>query len=110
MKRVYAQLTYTYTQCDVSYMMLRLAPTIHCILTSLSVASYSQNQNHEVLINSLTMPYMAFCAYRINMKTDERSAYQSYGVNCTEVEVDVLTGEIEILRSDILFDCGQRYK
>ena len=34
MKRVYAQLTYTYTRCDISYMMLRLAPTIHCILTS----------------------------------------------------------------------------
>ena len=42
------------------------------------------------------------------MKTDEESAYQSYGVNCTEVEVDVLTGEVEIVRSDILFDCGQR--
>ena len=35
MKRIYAQLTYTYTRCDVSYMMLRLAPTIHCILTSI---------------------------------------------------------------------------
>jgi len=32
--------------------------------------------------------------------------YQSFGVNCTEVEIDVLTGEIQILRSDILFDCG----
>jgi len=36
-------------------------------------------------------------------------AYMSYGVNCTEVEIDVLTGEVEVLRSDILFDCGQRY-
>ena len=42
------------------------------------------------------------------MKTDEESAYQSYGVNCTEVEIDVLTGEVEVVRSDILFDCGQR--
>ena len=42
------------------------------------------------------------------MKTDGDFAYISYGVNCTEVELDVLTGEIEILRSDILFDCGQR--
>ena len=45
---------------------------------------------------------------RINMRTDEESAYQSYGVNCTEIEVDVLTGEVEVVRSDILFDCGQR--
>ena len=42
------------------------------------------------------------------MKSDGEFAYSSYGVNCTEVEVDVLTGEVEILRSDILFDCGQR--
>ena len=42
------------------------------------------------------------------MKTDGDFAYSSYGVNCTEVEVDVLTGEVEVIRSDILFDCGQR--
>eukprot|EP00051_Salpingoeca_urceolata_P009950 m.120900 g.120900 ORF g.120900 m.120900 type:complete len:1312 (+) comp16518_c0_seq3:946-4881(+) len=33
--------------------------------------------------------------------------YFSYGMVCTEVELDVLTGEHEILRVDILFDCGQ---
>ena len=48
-----------------------------------------------------------FC--RVNLKTKYDSAYMSYGVNCTEVEIDVLTGEVEVLRSDILFDCGQRY-
>lgn len=35
-------------------------------------------------------------------------AYNTYGVTCTEVELDVLTGEREILRTDILNDCGQR--
>jgi len=48
-----------------------------------------------------------FC--RVNLKSDDDFAYMSYGVNCTEVEIDVLTGEVEVLRSDILFDCGQRY-
>ncbi|XP_065883616.1 xanthine dehydrogenase-like isoform X2 [Dysidea avara] len=43
----------------------------------------------------------------VNLKTKDPFAYNIYGVNCTEVEIDVLTGEIEILRSDILFDCGQ---
>lgn len=42
------------------------------------------------------------------MKSDREVAYSSYGVNCTEVEIDVLTGEVEVIRSDILFDCGQR--
>jgi len=32
--------------------------------------------------------------------------YNSYGVVCLEVELDVLTGEIQIVRSDVLFDCG----
>ena len=46
--------------------------------------------------------------HRITMKSDGNFAYSSYGVNCSEVEVDILTGEVEVLRSDILFDCGQR--
>jgi len=32
--------------------------------------------------------------------------YNSYCAVVTEVQVDVLTGEIQILRCDILFDCG----
>ncbi|CAH3170663.1 unnamed protein product [Porites lobata] len=34
-------------------------------------------------------------------------SYNTYGVTCTEVEVDVLTGEREILCTDILNDCGE---
>jgi len=33
--------------------------------------------------------------------------YYVYGVACTEAEVDVLTGEVRILRSDVLYDNGQ---
>eukprot|EP00026_Physarum_polycephalum_P010731 Phypoly_transcript_10908.p1 GENE.Phypoly_transcript_10908~~Phypoly_transcript_10908.p1 ORF type:complete len:380 (+),score=54.01 Phypoly_transcript_10908:141-1142(+) len=32
--------------------------------------------------------------------------YNSYAVACSEVLLDVLTGETQIVRSDILFDCG----
>ncbi|XP_021692639.1 indole-3-acetaldehyde oxidase isoform X2 [Hevea brasiliensis] len=33
--------------------------------------------------------------------------YLNYGAAVTEVEVDLLTGQTTILRSDILYDCGQ---
>ncbi|CAC5385055.1 XDH [Mytilus coruscus] len=33
--------------------------------------------------------------------------YNSYGVTCTEVEFDVLTGQHLITRVDILYDCGE---
>ena len=33
------------------------------------------------------------------MKSDGKFAYSLYGVNCTEVEVDVLTGAVEVIRS-----------
>ncbi|KAK3581556.1 hypothetical protein CHS0354_031896 [Potamilus streckersoni] len=33
--------------------------------------------------------------------------YYSYGATCSEVEVDVLTGEHQISRVDILYDCGE---
>ena len=34
-------------------------------------------------------------------------SYCTFGAACTEVELDSLTGEQRILRSDILFDCGR---
>lgn len=42
-------------------------------------------------------------------KTDYQYAYNAYGVGCSEVEIDVLTGQTQILRVDILYDCGDRY-
>lgn len=38
-----------------------------------------------------------------------RYCYNSYAAAVTEVEVDVLTGEFQVLRVDILYDCGTRY-
>ena len=36
-------------------------------------------------------------------------AYTSFGAACSEVEVDVLSGERIILQSDVLFDCGHSF-
>ena len=33
--------------------------------------------------------------------------YDAYACSCTEVIVDVLTGELELVKTDILSDCGQ---
>jgi xanthine dehydrogenase molybdopterin-binding subunit B len=35
-----------------------------------------------------------------------QGAYLSYGAAVSEVEVDILTGDVRALRSDILYDCG----
>jgi len=43
----------------------------------------------------------------LNPGTNTPYAYNSYGVVANEVELDVLTGEIQVLQTDILFDCGQ---
>ena len=41
------------------------------------------------------------------VKGAEPLAYCTFGAACTEVELDMLTGEQRVLRSDILFDCGR---
>ena len=33
--------------------------------------------------------------------------YYVWSVACSEVEIDVLTGEFEVLRADLLYDAGQ---
>ena len=40
---------------------------------------------------------------------DKGDLYYSYGVGVTEVELDVLTGFVQIPRVDLLYDCGERY-
>ena len=46
----------------------------------------------------------------MNETTKYAAVYFSYGACAVEAELDVLTGQAEILRTDILFDCGQRWE
>ncbi|OQV23094.1 Xanthine dehydrogenase [Hypsibius exemplaris] len=43
----------------------------------------------------------------INAKTPDHVAYNVYTAMCTEIELDILTGEFIINRLDILYDCGE---
>ncbi|CAG2217137.1 XDH [Mytilus edulis] len=47
-----------------------------------------------------------YCVYEPG-KTEDEPQYNSYGVTCTEVEFDVLTGQYLINRVDLLYDCGE---
>ena len=40
-------------------------------------------------------------------KSKDKLAYNCYGVGCSEVELDVLTGEVLVLRTDIMYDSGK---
>ncbi|XP_060598947.1 xanthine dehydrogenase/oxidase-like [Ruditapes philippinarum] len=42
-----------------------------------------------------------------NKRTGWNYDYYTYGVCCTEVEIDVLTGENQVLQADIVFDVGK---
>jgi len=35
------------------------------------------------------------------------SAYENYAAGLSEVEIDTLTGETVVLRTDIIYDCGR---
>jgi xanthine dehydrogenase/oxidase len=43
----------------------------------------------------------------VNESTERLFQYFAYGTGCVETEIDVLTGETQVLRADILYDCGQ---
>ncbi len=55
-----------------------------------------------------TWQRFSFCFFRYQDPKKVEFAYSVYGAACSEAEIDVLTGETDILRSDIIYDCGER--
>lgn len=47
------------------------------------------------------------CKIAAGAKSSKPLKYTSFGAACSEVEIDLLTGEKTILQSDLYFDCGR---
>jgi len=92
--------------CDV--LNKRLAPLRN--LLKGSGKSTSSEDLKETWQQLITKAYNAGVELKasawVNVQSNEPFNYNSYGVTCTEVEVDILTGDTQIVQTDILFDCG----
>lgn len=64
--------------------------------------------DYSVVIRTLFDSVKFVHPLSVTSKNINGCTYNAYGVAVSEVEVDVLTGEVQILRVDILYDCGQR--
>ena len=69
--------------------------------------TYDSLVNHTPGVRHCTVSlFLLVCS--VNEVTERMFQYFCYGTGCVETEIDVLTGETQILRADILYDCGQR--
>ena len=73
-----------------------------CIKLEFCVPTHTYNMH--VYIHMLCIIVL----YSVNELTEMLFQYMTYGVGCVEIELDVLTGRVELLRADVLYDCGQR--
>ena len=77
------------------------------ILTQKVVQTSYSSYGLDAVVSASSYPHPAWhCSVYENQP--DPFVYNSYGVTCAEVELDVLTGQTEILRVDILYDCGDR--
>ena len=60
----------------------------------------------DLIQKALSMGVDLSARYNVSTKTSTPLAYEVYGAAVTEALIDVLTGETQILRTDILYDCG----
>jgi len=66
-----------------------------------------QDATWQEIISAANYADVDLCArYMMESKKDKFAGYQVWGVGITEVEVDILTGEMFIVRSDVLEDAG----
>ncbi|WAQ98033.1 XDH-like protein [Mya arenaria] len=93
----------------------RLKPSKYCVTCQFTstagkgykifLASYPRSQKVNI-IQAAFVKRVPLSATGFNMKTGNKQDYFTYGTACTEVEIDVLTGENQVVRSDIFVDLG----
>ncbi|XP_010454411.1 PREDICTED: indole-3-acetaldehyde oxidase-like [Camelina sativa] len=59
------------------------------------------------LISQAYMQSINMSVSSLYLPDDSTEEYINYGVGASEVEINVLTGETTILRTDIIYDCGK---
>uniref|UniRef100_T1JEH9 FAD-binding PCMH-type domain-containing protein n=1 Tax=Strigamia maritima TaxID=126957 RepID=T1JEH9_STRMM len=67
-----------------------------------------ENASWDELINACFQKNIDLCArFVTGSPLNLPQPYDIYGATCTEAEVDGLTGEAQISRMDLVYDCGQ---
>ena len=61
----------------------------------------------DLIAKAFSLGVDLFAHYWVFPNTPNPFAYEVYGAACSETIIDVLTGETELLRTDILYDGGQ---
>ena len=57
-------------------------------------------------VKSVDLTNTKLLVFRFEAKKDDYNGYSVWGVAITEVEVDILTGEMFIVRADVIEDAG----
>ncbi|KAL1188795.1 Aldehyde oxidase 4 [Cardamine amara subsp. amara] len=79
----------------------RLKPTMNQILENSRLVTW------DMLIQQAYAQSVDLSARTFYKPESSTAEYLNYGVGASEVEVDLVTGRTEIIRSDIIYDCGK---
>ncbi|XP_010483972.1 PREDICTED: benzaldehyde dehydrogenase (NAD(+))-like [Camelina sativa] len=79
----------------------RLKPTMNQILEN------ARSVTWDMLIQQAYAQSVDLSARTFYKPESSSAEYLNYGVGASEVEVDLVTGRTEIIRSDIIYDCGK---
>ncbi|KAL6639541.1 hypothetical protein ACP70R_023271 [Stipagrostis hirtigluma subsp. patula] len=67
----------------------------------------STNISWDALISQASQDNVNLSASAYWVPNDDSNSYLNYGAGISEVEIDLLTGEITLLRGDLVYDCGK---